>query len=1067
MTTARITALAFCLFSLPVASGFPAAPRAVSVERYKTLELIFTANTSPSNPFDTYLLKLEVTDPVGTKFTVEGFYDGNGNGGQSGKIWKARLCPTRTGTWSWRTVAGDAPDSGLSGLSGTFTCTSGSDRGGIIAQGAHFKFQNGGPVTLVGNFLDFTNGLRTTHTYMSETTSNSQRDAIITRHRDFHTANKANIYFANKGDYGSQSVTPWVGTASSNDKTKMDLARWRNYDSYIRRFKDNSMLAEMWFFADDSGFGGISEAHQKRLIRYGMARTSAFTHTFYVLALEWGEGFSIGRVNSLGNYVQTKNPWGREVSVHNHEDWQFGGQSWPTFIATQDGNSAPPTTVNKLARDMRSTYSLPHIDEEYGVLNSNSITRLRSNLWANFTGGAAGGGTGSDLKALQRFLNQSRVPFQRMSSKNNLVSGGGSSRYCLAETGRHYVVYSESGSFNLNVTGSSLTGRWFNPRSSSANLTSSFSVSSGNPSFTPPGSTSSDWVLWVTDGSNLNGGVTHPSTGATVVQETVSQSSNQAPTVMLTAPSGGSSFVQGTQVTVSASAADSDGTISKVEFFDGGSLIGQDTSPPYSTPWDTSGVSIGNHTLTARATDNGGATTTSSPVTVTITATTNQPPTIGSFTVSPTSLVAGSSATFSLSASDADDGTLSYEIDVDDDGTPEKTGTLSSGSTVTYAHTFGSAGTFTARATVTDSAPQSASATTSLTAVAPLSAAQIIPSTTSGSTPLTVRFGASQTGGLPPYSYSWVFGDGATNPGPGNDVNHTYTTAGTYTAQVTVTDSNGDFAGDSAVITVTDPTGSLISNTTPTNYAWSALDVGATQYVDRTFTFSAVPAAYVGLDFLKTANDDKGSSGFPWITFDVSQSVTVTVAHDDRFPTKPAWMGGFLDTGDDLVSGGGTFSLWSVVVPAGTVSLGGNNDSGQYVNSMYSVVVGPATGAPTDTDGDGLSDADEINIYGTDPSLADTDGDGMDDGDEVQYSLDPLDSDQDGNGVPDGLDDWNGNGIDNQTDIANGTNPGTPPAPGPGPGPGPTGKNSGSSGGCGATGMEILLILGLLAFRRR
>jgi hypothetical protein len=56
-----------------------------------------------------------------------------------------------------------------------------------------------------------------------------------------------------------------------------------------------------------------------------------------------------------------------------------------------------------------------------------------------------------------------------------------------------------------------------------------------------------------------------------------------------------------------------------------------------------------------------------------------------------------------------------------------------------------------------------------------------------------------------------------------------------------------------------------------------------------------------------------------------------------------------------------------------------------------------------DTDGDGLSDEDEISIYGTDPDDPDSDDDGLDDGAEViTYSTDPNDPDSD----DDGLDDW-------------------------------------------------------------
>lgn len=63
--------------------------------------------------------------------------------------------------------------------------------------------------------------------------------------------------------------------------------------------------------------------------------------------------------------------------------------------------------------------------------------------------------------------------------------------------------------------------------------------------------------------------------------------------------------------------------------------------------------------------------------------------------------------------------------------------------------------------------------------------------------------------------------------------------------------------------------------------------------------------------------------------------------------------------------------------------------------------VGRIDPVATDTDGDGLSDADEVQA-GTDPLNADTDGDGLSDGDEVQAGTDPLDADSDGDGLTDG-----------------------------------------------------------------
>jgi outer membrane protein OmpA-like peptidoglycan-associated protein len=55
-----------------------------------------------------------------------------------------------------------------------------------------------------------------------------------------------------------------------------------------------------------------------------------------------------------------------------------------------------------------------------------------------------------------------------------------------------------------------------------------------------------------------------------------------------------------------------------------------------------------------------------------------------------------------------------------------------------------------------------------------------------------------------------------------------------------------------------------------------------------------------------------------------------------------------------------------------------------------------------DTDGDGLSDGDEVLKYNTDPLKTDTDGDGLSDGDEVlKYKTDPIVKDTDGDGLSD------------------------------------------------------------------
>ena len=89
---------------------------------------------------------------------------------------------------------------------------------------------------------------------------------------------------------------------------------------------------------------------------------------------------------------------------------------------------------------------------------------------------------------------------------------------------------------------------------------------------------------------------------------------DQPPTVSLTAPTNNALFVAPATITLSASASDSDGGITQVEFFQGTTSLGVDTSNPYSLNW--SNVPAGSYSLTARATDNLGLITTSVVTTV-------------------------------------------------------------------------------------------------------------------------------------------------------------------------------------------------------------------------------------------------------------------------------------------------------------------------------------------------------------------------------------------------------------------------------------------------------------------
>src|SRR5258706_575701 len=139
------------------------------------------------------------------------------------------------------------------------------------------------------------------------------------------------------------------------------------------------------------------------------------------------------------------------------------------------------------------------------------------------------------------------------------------------------------------------------------------------------------------------------STGATATSAARSIKVNAPPTVNLTAPANNAVFNSGSTIALAATAADSDGTISKVEFFRGATLIGSDTTSPYSFNWTN--VAAGTYVLTAKATDSNAAVTTSAAVNITV----DTPPTV-SITAPANNAVflPATNVTVTASAADAD-----------------------------------------------------------------------------------------------------------------------------------------------------------------------------------------------------------------------------------------------------------------------------------------------------------------------------------------------------------------------------------------------------------------------------
>jgi len=214
-------------------------------------------------------------------------------------------------------------------------------------------------------------------------------------------------------------------------------------------------------------------------------------------------------------------------------------------------------------------------------------------------------------------------------------------------------------------------------------------------------------------------------------------------------------------------------------FGDGGSSTVQNPSHTYSSP--------GSFTATLTVTDSQSATNSKS-LTINVTSAAN--PLLASASASPSSGQAPLAVNFNGSATG---------------GTPPYTyrwnfGDGQSSTSQNASHTYSASGNYAAILTVTDS--QSATATNSVSINVTATPGQLLAtasgSPTSGLAPLAVSFTGSATGGTPPYTYNWNFGDGSSSSA--QNPSHTYSTIGNYTANLTVTDSGS--ANASATVSI-------------------------------------------------------------------------------------------------------------------------------------------------------------------------------------------------------------------------------------------------------------------------
>ncbi len=379
------------------------------------------------------------------------------------------------------------------------------------------------------------------------------------------------------------------------------------------------------------------------------------------------------------------------------------------------------------------------------------------------------------------------------------------------------------------------------------------------------------------------------------------------PTVAITSPAANAILPSASVVNLTASASDTDGTVSLVEFYVDAAKVGEDATAPYACDW-TAPDSTGSRTLTARATDNDGRTAWSAPVTVTLQDL--NAPTIATAASASPATVTGTSTSLSVLGADANDGeaalVYTWSATVKPSGATVSFSPNGSNAAKATTATFSAPGAYTLTVTVADPGGKSVQSSVNVTVVSTPQSLAVTPASVLVQRNATQAFAASGSdqfgNAIPAGSISWsvsgggsisstgVFTAGATSGGP-----HTVTATAapaSGTAQVTVVDVDPNSptvatppAAAQNPVTGVSTTVSVLGadaneSESMLTYTWSAVTVpsgaavsfspnGTNAAKNATATFNA-PGAYT---LRVTIADSSGKS----VTADLALSVSNTV----------------------------------------------------------------------------------------------------------------------------------------------------------------------------------------------
>jgi hypothetical protein len=309
------------------------------------------------NPFaDVELTGRFIHTPSGEVIDFPGFHDGDGAGGQRGRVWRQRFMPTRPGRWDYEITFSD----GSPGARGSFTCTTDGARPGpwrqdsenprwlMTARGEHFL-----PTTVLVAHL---------------VSDDDVRDVIDWAvGRGYNTIAVRTFNTRLWGDrWPNMTAFATLGNPANRqvDFDRFNVAQWRMIDELFLGAGRDGIFVAPWdgphgFYGGRTGKGTVYPPRplaitnemrdrfdsQRNLsfVRYLIGRQGAFWNLAY-WSLSNTEVFDIkdrAEIEAFGEYLASVTPFGRMITAQDVEQLQQEAPRCATKVTAPPGLNPP------------------------------------------------------------------------------------------------------------------------------------------------------------------------------------------------------------------------------------------------------------------------------------------------------------------------------------------------------------------------------------------------------------------------------------------------------------------------------------------------------------------------------------------------------------------------------------------------------------------------------------------------------------------------------------------------------------------------------------------------------